>query len=374
MVTVARKDLEHSLASLSQSIKRSTPDSLLGVLDTNILTLYQEGYLSVWDTVPVNRTESDSSYPGTSRLDAKGPNSFSVDGSAFYSVVSAMAAEDLDLSIGEKSLKVKSGRSSVEIPYQDTFIESLADFPKFDVVVELPSEFMTALGKARRFVAKTEDKPSLSCISIRISNGVVDLFATDTFHLFTTKFEVDIDDSVALEILLPDRCIDSMLKSFTGQSVRIGVTERQHIVMATCPTDGTGMFVLTPGFNDVYPSGAFKLMEDEGKFCFVADRDKFIEAVRLGNSFSPGDKVTLSEADGAIRLEFSASRMNSDLFLEGTDIVESFTKATFNPRFLLDCLQSLDKRLEVRQQWDGQGPLRMKADGNAITLIHKIQI
>jgi hypothetical protein len=134
------------------------------------------------------------------------------------------------------------------------------------------------------------------------------------------------------------------------------------------------MFVLTPGFNDVYPSGAFKLMEDEGKFCFVADRDKFIEAVRLGNSFSPGDKVTLSEADGAIRLEFSASRMNSDLFLEGIDIVESFTKATFNPRFLLDCLQSLDKRLEVRQQWDGQGPLRMKADGNAITLIHKIQI
>jgi len=139
MVTVIRKDLEHSLASLNQSIKRSTPDSLLGVLDTNILTLYQEGYLSVWDTVPVNRTESDSSYPGTSRLDAKGPNSFSVDGSAFYSVVSAMAAEDLDLCIGEKSLRVKSGRSSVEIPYQDTFVESLADFPKFDVVVELPS-------------------------------------------------------------------------------------------------------------------------------------------------------------------------------------------------------------------------------------------
>ena len=374
MVTITRKNLEHSLASLNQSIKRSTPDSLLGVLDTNILTLYQEGYLSVWDTVPINRTESDSSYPGTSRLDAKGPNSFSVDGSAFYSVVSAMAAEDLDLSIGEKSLKVKSGRSSVEIPYQDTFVESLADFPKFDVVVELPSEFMTALGKARRFVAKTEDKPSLSCISVRISNGVVDLFATDTFHLFTTKFEVDIDDSVALEILLPDRCIDSMLKSFTGQSVRIGVTERQHIVMATCPTDGTGMFVLTPGFNDVYPSGAFKLMEDEGKFCFVADRDKFIEAVRLGNSFSPGDKVTLSEADGAIRLEFNASRMNSDLFLEGIENIESFAKATFNPRFLLDCLQSLDKRLEVSQQWDGQGPLRMKADGTAITLLHKIQI
>ena len=34
---------------------------------------------------------------------------------------------------------------------------------------------------------------------------------------------------------------------------------------------------------------------------------------------------------------------------------------------------SLDKRLEVRQQWDGTGPLRMKAEGNTITLIHKIQ-
>ena len=73
-------------------------------------------------------------------------------------------------------------------------------------------------------------------------------------------------------------------------------------------------------------------------------------------------------------MEFNASRMNSDLFLEGIENIESFAKATFNPRFLLDCLQSLDKRLEVRQQWDGQGPLRMKADGNAITLLHKIQI
>ena len=364
MVTITRKELESSLASLNQSIKRSTPDSLLGVLDTNTLTLYQEGYLSVWDTVPVNRTESDESES----------TSFSVDGSAFHSVVSAMASGEVNLDIGEKFLKLKSGKSNVKIPYQVTFGTEIADFPKFDTVVELPSDFITALGKARRFVAKTEDKPSLSCIYIRIEKGMVDLFAMDTFRLYTTKFEAEVDTSISLEILLPDRCIDSMLKNFTGQSIRLGVTERQHIVMATCSTNSSGLFVLTPGFTDAYPSGVFKLMEDEGNFCFIADRDKFIEAIRLGNSFSAGDKVTLMEVDGAIRLSFNGSRMDSDLFLEGVENVESFPEATFNPRFLLDCLQSLDKRLEVRQQWDGTGPLRMKADGNTITLIHKIQI
>ena len=364
MVVVDRKALEESLANMNHSIKRSTPDPLLGVLGTDILTLYQEGYLSVWDTVPISRADTDSLEP----------LSFSVAASAFHSVVSAMATEDISLSIGEKSLVVKSGRSRVDIPYQDTFIDSMASFPVFATVVDLPSEFIAELGKARKFIARTEDKPSLSCISIRIHNGEVEIFSTDTFRLFTTRFKVDIDSSVSLEILIPERCMESILRIFAGSSVRVGVTERDHIVIATCPTDSIGVFALTPGFNDAYPSGVFKLVAEKGEPCFVADRDKFIEAIRLGNSFSTGDQVTLSEVDGTIRLVFNGSRMDSDLYLEGVENIESFMPATFNPRFLLDCLQSLDKRLEVKQLWDGQGPLRMSSDGNAITLIHKIQV
>jgi len=360
MVVMVRKALEKSLAGVNQSIKRSTPDPLLGVLEKDTLSLYQEGYLSVWDNIKV---------PNEPALEKM---LFAVDGDAFHSVIAAMATDDIDVTVNEKFLGIKSGKSSVQIPYKTMFNTAEIEQPQFETVIELPSVFITALAKARRFVAKTEDKPSLSCIYIRIHEGKIYLLATDAFRMYATQFEeVSVDASLSLDILIPERCADSILKIFTGSAVRLGVTERKHIVMSS---DDSTTFMLTPGFNEQYPSAVFSFLEDKGKPCFIADRDKFIETIRLGNSFSAGDKLTIHNVDGEIRLTFNQSRMDSDLHLEGLENIESFTEATFNPRFLLDCLQSLDKRIYISQQRDGQGPLRMSSDDNTITLVHKISV
>ena len=362
MVTITRKALEKSLAGINQSIKRSTPDPLLGTLVKDTLHFYQEGYLSVWANVVVDQPESESLEPYI----------FSVDSGDFHSVVAAMATEDIDVKINEKSLTVKSGQSSVRIPYVDGFGTSAAERPVFETVVELPSSFITSINKARRFVAKTEDRPSLSCIYVRIDKGQIALLATDAFRMYVTYFkDVVIDPSISIDILIPERCADSMTKIFTGNSVRLGVTEKQHIIMSSVDKD---IFVLTPGFNERYPSAVFSILKDPGKPCFMVDRDKFIEAIRLGNSFSAGDKLTIHNVDGEIRLTFNDSRMDSDLHIEGIENMQSFTEATFNPRFLLDCLQSLDKKIYINQQSEGEGPLRMSSDDNTTTIVHKISV
>ena len=360
MVTITRKAREKSLAGINQSIKRSTPDPLIGVVGKDELSFYQEGYLSVWDVVPINRTD-------TFVEDIK----FSVDSHDFHSVVAAMAAEDVDMSVNEKSLTVKAGKSSVRIPYQDTYSIGIADAPEFKTVIDLPPEFMAALVKARRFVAKTEDRPSLSCLYVAIRDAKVALIATDAFRMYSTEFAVPAVEDISLEVLIPERCADSMIKIFAGKAVRLGITDRDHIVMSS---DDETTFVLTPGFNEIYPTVVFSFLDDKGQAGFIADRDKFIEAIRLGSSFSAGDKMTIYKIDDGIRMTFNQSRMDSDLYLEGVESVESFNEATFNPRFLLDCLQSLDKKIEVRQQSEGNGPLWMSSDDNTITIVHKIQI
>ena len=360
MVTITRKALEKSLAGINQSIKRSTPAPLIGVVGKDELSFYQEGYLSVWDTVPINRTDSFTE-------DIK----FSVDSNDFHSVVAAMATEDIDVAINEKSLTVKAGKSSVRIPYQDTYSLGISDLPEFKTVIDLPTEFMTALIKARRFVAKTEDRPSLSCLYVAIRDSRVMLIATDAFRMYSTEFDVPTAEGTSLDILIPERCADSMIKIFAGKAVRLGVTERTHIVMSS---DEDTTFILTPGFNEVYPTTVFSFLEDTGQPAFVVDRDKFIEAIRLGSSFSAGDKMTLYRTEDGMRMTFNQSRMDSDLYLEGAEQIESFTEATFNPRFLLDCLQSLDKKIQVRQQNEGNGPLWMSSDDNTVTIVHKIQI
>ena len=127
MVEVARPALENALANLRQSVKRSTPDPLVGIFKGDTLNLYQEGYLSVWESVSLGG-EVEEKF-------------FAVNGDDFHNVVSRLSADIIDLKMNEKSITVKGGRSNVRLQFMDAFNDSIPQEPDGDLV-EVPSDFL----------------------------------------------------------------------------------------------------------------------------------------------------------------------------------------------------------------------------------------
>ena len=358
MVNVNRKTLQDALVNLNQSITKPTPDPLIGVFSGDTLSLYQEGYLSVWESVPLEDVQDMKSA------------TFAVDGTDFHSVVSRLSSETLSLKMNEKSMTVRGGRSSVRMAYLESFV---TDIPEASVngMVEVPKDFFNSLISARRFMAKSEHQPNLTCVYFKHRGGVMDVTSTDGIHLYSRSFKLDTvyGSDFEFDVMVPDTSIDPLSKIFSGSSCKISISNRGHIYIES----DTGTKVLTSAFNGQFPYDAVKtLVNNQGNLLFKSDKKDFINSLQLGDNISDGDKISLSYDQGDITLNFSDIRMESEIFLENVKETNSFDTFSVATRLLLDCIAPLGDDLIVRQQESGM--LWMTSDGKTITLLHKFGI
>jgi DNA polymerase III sliding clamp (beta) subunit (PCNA family) len=355
LVNVNRKLLQNALANLNQSLKKPTSDPLIGVFSGNTLNLYQEGYLSVWESVPLEDVQDAESV------------TFAVKGNDFYSVVSRLASETIGLKINEKSMTIRGGRSSVRMAYTESFVDGIPDASVYGLV-EVPKDFFNALISARRFMAKSEHQPNLTCVYFKHHNGSMDLASTDGVHLYSRKFALDAkyDSDFEFDVMVPDTCIDPLAKIFSGVSCKISVSNRGHIYIES----DTGTKVLTSSFNGQFPYDSMStLIDNDGDPLFKTSKEDFVNAIQLGDNISDGDKIYLNYDQGNITLSFADIRMESEIFLENAKETNPFDEFSIGTKLLLECVTSLGDDIAVRQQESGM--LWMTSDGKTITLLHK---
>lgn len=359
MVEVARPALEDALANLRQSVKKSTPDPLVGIFKGDTLNLYQEGYLSVWENVSLSG-ESEEKF-------------FAVDGDDFYNVVSRLSSDTVDLKMNEKSITVKGGRSNVRLQFVDSFSNLIPQEPSGDLV-EVPSDFFNSFLVARRFIAKSEHQVNLTCIYFNKSDIGVYIMATDGIKLFYREFELDSAYSFNLDVMLPDSCVEPLSKIFSSTGTRVGLNKKGHVIIDT----DYGAKALTTSFNGVFPHTKIRpLVKEQGNLLFRCDKKDFMDSIRLGDNISDGDRITLSNGDigsvaESISINFTDSRMESDIYLETAKDISEFDNVTLASDLLIQCLAPLGDEIEVRQQKNGM--LWMTTDGSTITLLHKIAV
>ena len=352
MVEVARPALENALANLRQSVKRSTPDPLVGIFKGDTLNLYQEGYLSVWESVSLGG-EVEEKF-------------FAVNGDDFHNVVSRLSADTIDLKMNEKSITVKGGRSNVRLQFMDAFNDSIPQEPDGDLV-EVPSDFFNSFLVARKFIAKSEHQVNLTCVYFNKSDSGVYIMATDGTRLFYKEFELDSAYSFDLDVMLPDSCVEPLSKIFSSTGTRVGLNEKGHVIIDT----DLGAKALTTSFNGAFPHAQVQpLVKAQGDLLFRCDKKDFMDSIRLGDNISNGDLITLGSVDGSININFADSRMESDIYLETAKDISEFDDVTLSSNLLIQCLAPLGVDIEVRQQKTGM--LWLTTDGSTITLLHKI--
>ena len=354
MVVIDRGVLHKGLLSSRQALMRPTPDPLRGIFTSNGLRLVQEGYLVVWEDLPLVSSN------GTG-------GEFSVDGSDLYSVISSTSSENVELKLNEKSLGVKYGNSRLRVPFMATFGE-IPDIPTIVSSVALPSDFMSALAEAPKFLSRTEDKPSLSCVYVKHEGNKVMLFATNSIVMFFASF--DVKETANTEYLLPVQTVASISKVFGKKDVRLGISDRDHIYIS----DGTTS-ITTPGFNGTYPARALELMHDEDSPLFTVNKKELVGLLRLGMDVSEGDRVALSyekrEQVSTVNLTFHETRLEADLCLDSIEDATPFEQFHLNPRFLLTCLAPMDEQVTFRQ--NAIGAVRI-SDGKTVSLLHKLLV
>ena len=350
MVAVDRSVLHKGLASSRQALLRPTADPLRGLITSNGLRLVQEGYLSVWDDIPL---ESSNGSVGE----------FSVNGADLYSIVSATSADTVELKINEKSLGVRYGKSNLRIPFVSTFGE-IPDLPSVTNAVNLPATFMSALSETPKFLARTEDKPSLSCVYVRHEGNNVFMFATNSIIMYFSSFEVE--ESGDMEYLIPVQTVESVSKVFGKKEVQLGITDREHIYISNGSTS-----TVTPGFNGVYPVVALDLAKNVGTPMFTTSKKELVRLLRLGMDVSEGTRVAIAQEDSNVKLTFHETRLDADLYLESVVNVSQFGSINFNPRFLLSCLSPMGD--EVMFNENSSGAIRI-TDGKTVSILYKLLV
>jgi len=327
LVKVKKAALHKSLAYIEANSKVTKNEPLVGqITDNGSLGLFQTGFVRVWDKVEIDG-DSESMF-------------FTVPCSHFMKIVAACSSKQISLKVSDSKLHLSSGKSRIRIPLYTSPETEILPPPEVESTIVLGGEFATALGEASTFLARTEEKPLLSCYSIRqLRDGVLRIVASnDTFHLYYRDMEYTGDRFDP--IILPRECGQTLSKVFNkSTSLSMGIAANKVIVI----TEVGGTRVLaTPQFNGSYPDVAELVDTDKNKL-FTVSRKRLLDMCKLSAHMTDSGLMCLQGVDGDLRVYFPKTQsVDGELYLDDAEIVRDFPRLYFNVRFVMNCLNVLD--------------------------------
>jgi len=327
LVKVTKAALHKSLSYIEANSKVTKKEPLVGqITDNGSLGLFQTGFVRVWDKVEV---DGDSE-----------PMFFTVPCSHLMKIVDACSSKQISLRVSENKLHLSSGKSRIRIPFYASPEKEISPPPEVESTMTLGGEFATSLGEASTFLARTEEKPLLSCYSIRqLRKGVLRIVASnDNFHLYQRDMEYTGDEFDP--IVLPRECGQTLAKVFNkSTSLSMGITSNEVVVITEL--DGTRVLA-TPQFNGLYPDVAELVDTDKNKV-FTVSRKRILDMCKLSSHMTDSGLMCFQGIDGDLRVHFPKTQsVDGELYLDGASIVKDFPKIYFNVRFVVNCLNVLD--------------------------------
>ena len=327
MVKVKKAALHKSLAYIEANSKVTKSEPLVGqVTDNGSLGLFQTGFVRVWDKVEL---DEDSE-----------PMFFTVPCSHFMKIVDACSSKQISLRVSENKLHLSSGKSRIHIPFYSSPETEILPPPEVETTMVLGGEFAGALGEAAVFLARTEEKPMLSCYSIhQLKQGVLRIVASnDSFHLYQRDMAYTGDQFDP--IVLPRECGQTLSKVF-NKSTRLSMGITANGVVVITELDGTRVLA-TPQFNGSY-ADVTELVDTTKNKLFTVSRKSLLDMCKLSSHMTDSGLMSFQGVDGDLRVYFPKTQtVDGELYLDDAEIVRDFPRIYFNVRFVMNCLNVLD--------------------------------
>ena len=327
MVKIKRSNLRTSLAYVEINAKATRSAPLVGqTTDNGFLDLWQTGgYMRVWDRVEVE--EGDE------------PLVFAVPCSNLKQIVDSFSSKQISLKAVERKLHLSSGKSRVRIPFYTAAEDSVVPPPEVEKTMTVGGDFVSALTEGAAFLAKTDEKPTLSCYSIHQRNGSLRIVASnDAFNLYSRDIPYSGDDFDP--ILLPRECGQTISKAFNkSKELSIGLTSNDLVVVTEI--DGTRVLA-TAQFTGMYPD-AGELIDSEVSALFSAPKSSLLDMCKLSSHMTDSGLLSFEGVGDEIRVRFPKTQsIDGDLYLEGSKVLREFPRIYFNVGFVSNCLNVVD--------------------------------
>jgi hypothetical protein len=178
------------------------------------------------------------------------------------------------------------------------------------------------------------------------------------------------------EIVLPPEYAAIVERLFSNDTVQIGLSERQHVVMYDGPT-----VISTRIASEVYPRALYDRVEAVGELLFIASKKKLLESFRLALQTTKDDMVgisSVSEFDddvdrNGLKLYIPNVVIEAELLVE-VDIIKDFSRSYFLLPFLIKCLSSFgEDTIYVERLNTFNGAWRIGTNSKEFTILQPIQ-
>ncbi|HEY9724361.1 MAG TPA: DNA polymerase III subunit beta [Oscillatoriaceae cyanobacterium] len=257
----------------------------------------------------------------------------------FAEIVSKLPNSDIEMSLSEQEVTLKCLRSKFTLRGMPA-----AEFPELpqpntDAPIALPAEELLKGIRQTAFAAAGEDKAVISGIFIQLSDGQLELVATDGYRLSWRRTQLP-NTAATLSVIVPKRAMDELARQLGAVSgdVTIAVSNNQAAFqlgdryMTSRLVDGT-----YPNYRQIIPT----TFVNEA----VLDRASLLAAV---------DRVSIMAFDREahiVKLEFSAEELritagNTELGDSVEVLSLEYTgeplTISFNADYLVDALKNMD--------------------------------
>lgn len=285
-------------------------------------------------------------------------------------------------SVNDEKIQIeeKQGNLLVTADLRTTRINGVPadDFPLLPKITKSESfqidavSLKNGLEKVLPAVSASEFKPELSGVYIGVSPTQVKFAATDTFRL--AEKTVTLDEKYknkSFSFIMPHRIAQEIIRVIgDDEEVTISMSENQALI----ETDG--LMIVSRLVEGNFPDYGGIIPKNFETSCHVS-RTPLVSAVRASSIFaSKLQDVMFNTTAKAIDINSSNQDVGEYINSLPCSIAGKETSVSFNCRYLLDGLQSLDED-DVFVGFNGkQGPtlLRNKADGSFLYVVMPIRI
>ncbi|WP_324644180.1 DNA polymerase III subunit beta [Pseudarthrobacter sp. LT1] len=219
----------------------------------------------------------------------------------------------------------------------------VAEYPEIpepsDILATVPAAALrAALRRASIAASKDETLPLLTAVRVSISDGAMELLATDRYRL--AEDHVDGQGKGAADFLLNGRTIKALDRFLTGDDVTIGLSDRrisintEHVTFTSLSVDGD-----YPKIKSLFPSDVTA--------SFEVDRAILLEsakvAERMNERFSPCF-VRLFEGGAEVTFDYGLFGPSKAPVAAGEAVagLKDEIKFAISPRYLVETLQQLE--------------------------------
>jgi DNA polymerase-3 subunit beta len=338
---------------------------------SNVLLRAEEGRLEFTatdlDVTVACSVEAKVTKPGATTVPVK----------KLFGIVRELGGTEIEIEVDDKNVcTIRCGSSFYKI--HGLSADEFPPLPKFkdDKKVALTQEIVKGMMKKTSFAVSTdESRYVLNGIFISLKDHKMTMVATDGRRLALVDEEVDISEKSAGEFIVPKKAVDELNRLLQDKGdVEIKFGENQAS-FALKDDKGFSVLVITKLIEGNYPNYR-QVIPGEAKERVPLNREEFVQALRRA-------EIMTSEKANSVRLTFGKNTLaitaNSPEVGEARETLAVNYKGkemaiAFNPRYLIDALNSLGEDEVFFELIDELSPGVLKINGPFLYVVMPMRL